>query len=85
MFHYAELIGDPTDLFTILRTNKGYAKHHITYKTVGEGLVIPDGKRFLCIFLSLLLLLCDPLFFLSVRDCVHVLTNEKNSLFCGSQ
>ena len=48
VFHYAELIGDPTDLFTILRTNKGYAKHHITYKTVGEGMVIPDGTKILC-------------------------------------
>jgi hypothetical protein len=41
-FHYKELISDPTDLYTILRTNKAYAKHKITYKTVGEGLIIPD-------------------------------------------
>ena len=41
VFHYKELIGDPTNLFTILRTNVGYAKHRITYKTV-EGGVIPD-------------------------------------------
>jgi|TARA_B110000091_G_scaffold73532_1_gene80980 hypothetical protein len=45
VFHYAELIGDPTNIFTILRTNKGYAKHHITYKKVGEGLVVPDVKH----------------------------------------
>jgi hypothetical protein len=42
IFHYQELIGDTTDLFTILRTNKGYAKHRITYAPAGEGLVIPD-------------------------------------------
>jgi hypothetical protein len=42
VFHYADLIGDPTNIFTILRTNKGYAKHHITYKKVGEGLIVPD-------------------------------------------
>lgn len=42
VFHYKELISDPTDLYTILRTNSAYSKHKITYKTVGEGLVIPD-------------------------------------------
>ena len=48
IFHYAELIEDNTNIFTILRTNKGYAKHHITYTKVSEGMVIPkvDHKFF---------------------------------------
>jgi len=65
VFHYAELIGDPTDLFTILRTNKGYAKHHITYKTVGEGMVIPDGTKILCCcFVVVVVFSCFFLLFL---------------------
>lgn len=44
-FHYGELIGDASDIFTILRTNQGYAKHCITYAPAGEGLVIPDVKH----------------------------------------
>ena len=39
--HYAELIGDPTDLYSIFRTNQAYARHFITYKEV-EGGVVPD-------------------------------------------
>jgi len=42
VFHYKELITDPTDLYSILRTNKAYSKHKITYKKVGDGMVIPD-------------------------------------------
>lgn len=66
MYHYAELISDPTDMYSILRSNSAYAKHRITYKTVGEGLVIPDvGHKFfttdlpygLCIYKDLALTL----------------------------
>ena len=39
--HYTDLIGDTTDMYTILRTNKAYGKHFITYKEV-EGGVVPD-------------------------------------------
>lgn len=42
VFHYKELIKDPTDLYSILRTNEAYSQHKITYKTVGDGLVVPD-------------------------------------------
>ena len=41
-YHYDGLIADTTDMHSILRTNTAYAKHRITYKNVGDGLVIPD-------------------------------------------
>ena len=39
--HYADQIGDPSTMATILRTNKAYANHFLTYKKV-EGGLIPD-------------------------------------------
>jgi len=45
VFHYKELIVDPTDIYSILRTNVAYSKHKITYKKMGDGLVVPDVKH----------------------------------------
>lgn len=45
LFHYKELITDPTDMYSILRSNVAYSKHKITYKVVGEGLIMPDVEH----------------------------------------